>query len=126
MGNDKKIESLMQQAIDKVKEIVEVNTVVGNPIICGEMTIIPITKVCVGFIAGGGEYSEVQKPKKQKEEYPFAGGSSAGISINPVGFIMLDKTGYKFVTADNKNTFQEILKIVAKITENMKNKEGEK
>lgn len=126
MENNKKIESLMQQAISKVKEIVEVNTVVGNPIVCNEITIIPITKVCVGFIAGGGEYSEVQKPKKQKEEYPFAGGSSAGISINPVGFIMLDKTGYKFITADNKSTFQEVLKIVAKITENIKNKEGEK
>lgn len=123
---NKKIESLMQQAMERIKNIIDVNTVVGNPIVCGELTIIPITKVIVGFVAGGGEYAQVEKPKKQKEEYPFAGGSSAGVSILPIGFVMIDKNGYHFITADNKSTFEELLKIVAKITENMKDKEGEK
>ena len=123
---NKKIESLVQQAMERIKSLIDVNTVVGNPITCGDKTIIPITKVIVGFVAGGGEYSQVKKPKKQKEEYPFAGGSSAGISILPIGFIIIDTKGYQFITADNKNTFQELLKVVAKITENIKQKEGEK
>ena len=123
---NKKIESLMQQAMTKIKDIIDVNTIVGNPIVCEEITIIPITKVVVGFVAGGGEYSQVEKPKKQTEEYPFAGGASAGVSVLPIGFIMIDKNGYQFITADNKSTFQEVLKIFAKITENMKGNEGEK
>lgn len=120
---DNKIESLMQQALTKIKDIIDVNTVVGTPVVCGEVTIIPITKVVVGFVAGGGEYSQVEKPKKPNEIYPFAGGSSAGVSILPIGFIIVDKKGYQFVTADNNSSFQELLKVVAKITSNIKRDE---
>lgn len=123
---NKKIEELIEQAMTKIRDIIDVNTVIGNPIVNGEITIIPVTKVIMGFVAGGGEYAQIEKPKKQKEEYPFAGGSSAGVSILPIGFIIIDKNGYQFITADNKSTFQELLKVVANITENMKEKEGER
>ena len=70
--NNEKIESLMRQAIAKIKDIVDTNTVIGNPINCADGTmIIPITKVTIGFIAGGGEYSQNIPPKNAKKEYPF-------------------------------------------------------
>ena len=123
MEDNKKIESLMQQALAKIKDIIDVSTIVGQPIICGDITIIPVTKVIVGFVTGGGEYSQIEKPKKPKEIYPFAGGSSAGVSILPIGFIILDKKGYQFITADNNSSFQELLKVIAKITSNIKKDE---
>ena len=57
-GNDK-IENLMKNAITKIKDIIDVNTVIGNPLTAVDGTmIIPITKVTVGFVAGGGEYTQ--------------------------------------------------------------------
>ena len=67
--NNDKIENLMKQAITKIKDIIDTNTVIGNPINCldGNM-IIPITKVTIGFVVGGGEYSQNIPPKNAKKE----------------------------------------------------------
>ena len=118
---DNKIENLMEQAIEKIKKIIDVDTVIGKPINCidGKM-IIPITKVSVGFVAGGGEYSQNIPPKNEQKQYPFAGGSTAGFSINPVGFLIGSGKNIKLVTMDNKNTFDEIVKIVENITSKLK------
>lgn len=119
-NNNEKIESLMRQAMSKIKEITDVNTVVGNPIKNGNMTIIPITKVAVGFVAGGGEYSQNIPPKNAQKEYPFAGGSTAGVSITPVGFLIASDDKLKLITIENKNTFEDIMKLFGDITKNLK------
>jgi sporulation protein YtfJ len=117
MQDNKKIENLMEQAITKIKDVIDVNTVIGKPITCLDgTTIIPITKVTVGFVAGGGEYSQNIPPKNAQKEYPFAGGSTAGFSVNPVGFLVGTGDKLKLITVDNKNNFEEILKIVGDLT----------
>lgn len=114
---DNKIENLMEQAIHKIKNIIDVDTVIGKPITCIDGTmIIPITKVSVGFVAGGGEYSQNIPPKNEQKQYPFAGGSTAGFSINPVGFLIGSGGKIRLVTLENKNTFEEIVKIVENLT----------
>ena len=120
MQNNDKIESLMRQAMSKIRELTDVNTVIGTPIKSGETTIIPITKVTVGFVAGGGEYSQNIPPKNAQKEYPFAGGSTAGVSINPVGFLVGNDDKLKLITIENKNTFEDIIKLFGDITKNMK------
>ncbi|MGN1212738.1 MAG: GerW family sporulation protein [Christensenellales bacterium] len=118
---DNKIENLMEQAIEKIKKIIDVDTIIGKPINCIDGTmIIPITKVSVGFVAGGGEYSQNIPPKNEQKQYPFAGGSTAGFSINPVGFLIGSGKNIKLVTMDHKNTFEEIVKIVENITSKLK------
>lgn len=117
MQDNKKIENLMQQAMTKIKDIIDVNTVIGTPVTCPDGTmIIPITKVTVGFVAGGGEYSQNIPPKNAQKEYPFAGGSTAGFSVNPVGFLIGSNKNIKFVSVENKNIFEDIAKIVSDIT----------
>ena len=119
-GSNEKIESLMKEALSKVKDIIDSSTVIGNPICVNDTTIIPITKVTVGYVAGGGEYSQNIPPKNALKEYPFAGGSSAGVSVKPIGFLIGKDDNFKFISVDSKNAFEDVMKLFADITKNMK------
>ena len=120
-GNNEKIENLMKNAITKIRDIIDVNTVVGNPINCIDGTmIIPITKVTVGFVAGGGEYTQNIPPKNAQKEYPFAGGSTAGFSVSPIGFLIGNGDKLKLITIENKNTFDDIMKLVKDFSQNLR------
>ena len=69
------IESLMGTSMESIREMVDVNTVVGEPVHTQDgSTIIPISKVSFGFVAGGGEYGSVQAGEN-REDMPFAGGA---------------------------------------------------
>lgn len=84
------IEELMKTAMESIKDMVDVNTIVGDAVQTVEGTvIIPISKVAFGFAAGGGEYSK--KGNNENSGYPFAGGSGAGVSINPIAFLVVGR-----------------------------------
>ncbi|NLM74116.1 MAG: sporulation protein YtfJ [Clostridiaceae bacterium] len=84
------IEELMRTAMESIKEMVDVNTIVGDAVQTIDGTvIIPVSKVCFGFAAGGGEFSK--NSKNENPSYPFAGGSGAGVSINPVAFLIVGR-----------------------------------
>lgn len=74
------IESLMGTSMESIREMVDVNTVVGEPVQTQDgSTVIPISKVSFGFVAGGGEYAMANK--QPVEDMPFAGGAGAGVSV---------------------------------------------
>ena len=78
------INDLMGVTMEKIREMVDVNTIVGTPITCADgATIIPISKVSYGFASGGSDL-----PAKVEEDL-FGGGSGAGISIQPVAFLVI-------------------------------------
>ena len=84
------IEELMKTAMESIKEMVDVNTIVGDAVQTIDGTvIIPVSRVAFGFAAGGGEYSRDQK--SEPASYPFAGGSGAGVSISPVAFMIVGR-----------------------------------
>lgn len=97
------IKEIMQEAIEKINKSIDVNKVIGNPIIAGADIIIPISKVSVGFIAGGGEYNQETPPKNASKDYPFAGGSGAGFSVAPIGFIISNTNGTRYLTLEENN-----------------------
>ena len=126
MQDNEKIENLMKNAITRIKDMIDVNTVIGSPLKCFDGTmIVPITKVSVGFVAGGGEYSQNIPPKNAQKEYPFAGGSTAGYSIVPIGFLVGKSGNLKLINIDNKSTFETVMKLFSDMTKNMKNKNKE-
>lgn len=89
------IQGLMSTAMENIKEMVDVNTIVGDPVNCQDgSVIIPISKVSFGFAAGGGEYGKTEEVGAQK---PFAGGSGAGISISPVAFMVVGQNQIKLL-----------------------------
>ena len=113
MNNEKEhpINKIMQESLSKIKNIIDVDTVIGSPILTVDgQTIIPITKVSVGFVAGGGELNT----KTKKQEYPFAGGSGSGFTIEPIGFLVMGEE-IKYVTTLNDSPLSEIAKLSNKI-----------
>ncbi len=89
------IENVLNETLSNLKNIVDINTVVGEAINTPNGTvIIPISKISLGYVGGGGELSTT--PVK-KGEYPFATGTGAGVNITPIGFLIQDKEDTRFV-----------------------------
>lgn len=82
------LEGLMSTSMEKIRELVDVNTIVGEPVASPDGTvIIPISKVSFGFVSGGSDI-----PATAPKEV-FAGGSGAGITIKPQAFIVIKRDG---------------------------------
>ena len=80
------IENIMTTTMENIRDMVDVNTVIGDPVTAAEgATIIPISRVSFGFVAGGGEYGA----KPELSDIPFAGGSGAGVTVQPMGFLTI-------------------------------------
>lgn len=95
------IEQVMQTALKNIRGLADVNTVIGKPYTTYDgTTVIPLSKVTVGVLTGGGEYG-VKPSAKYGEEYPFSGGGGAAVSLSPVGFLIKNGSDYKMVTVQS-------------------------
>ena len=81
------IDDLMSTTMQKLREIADVNTFVGKPIQAGNVTIIPISRLTVGFASGGSDF--VSKNQKPEADNSFGGGSGAGMNLSPVAFLIV-------------------------------------
>jgi len=112
------IENIMQTAMSEIKEMVDVNTIVGDPVISTDgATIIPITRVSFGFFAGGGEYGEAAKSGGgqdggSNQPHPFAGGAASGVSINPVGFLVVDENNIELLPVSGRSLVEQVIDTV--------------
>jgi sporulation protein YtfJ len=93
------IQGLIDTAMEKIKQMVDANTIVGEPISTPDGTIIiPVSKVSFGFASGGSDFS----PKSDKQL--FGGGSGAGASISPIAFIIVSNGNVKLLQVSNEGT----------------------
>lgn len=124
--NEHPIEVLMETAMNSIKEMVDVNTIIGEPIeTTNGMVIIPISKVSFGFAAGGSEFKgetidEYKKKDKEEEvqyRLPFGGGSGAGISINPVAFVIVLKDTIKVLPMEHASAIDKLMDYVPDLME---------
>lgn len=115
------IESLMLTAMSSIRDMVDVNTIIGEPIETGNnITIIPISKVCFGFAAGGSEFTGEtlkeynRKDKNEEIEYklPFGGGAGAGVTINPVAFLVVQNDNVKLMPVNHDSYIDKLLDYV--------------
>ena len=80
------IANIMTTTMENIRDMVDVNTVIGDPVIAAEgATIIPISRVSFGLLAGGGEYGA----QPELSSTPFAGGTCAGVTVQPMGFLTI-------------------------------------
>ena len=113
------IRGLMETSMQSIRDMVDVNTVLGDAIIAKDgSTVIPVSKVSFGFVAGGGEYGERDKD----EEYPFAGGAGAGVSLQPVGFLVCGDQHVRMLPAQAKTPVDRAIDLLPGILEEVKKK----
>ncbi len=91
------INGFMGISMEKIRSMVDSNTMIGNPIVCGDgTTVIPVSKVAIGFASGGSDL-----PTRTAKEY-FAGGAGAGLSVKPLGFLTVKDGEVKFINVPSK------------------------
>jgi sporulation protein YtfJ len=114
------IENIMKTSMEQIKEMVDVNTVIGTPIVLqDENMVLPVSKVCLGFFSGGGEYSgSIKSPvRKSGDEakdseggkYPFAGASAAGMTLTPVAFLSVKDSCVKVLPVQNGSAWDRVI-----------------
>lgn len=113
------IEGLMKTTMESIKDMIDVNTIVGDPVQTPDgQVIIPISKVSFGFASGGGEYT---LETELKEKTPFAGGAGAGVSVQPVAFMVVGNSKMKLLPVDQgSNMLNSLLEFIPKISSEIK------
>ena len=112
------IGDLMQTTLEHIKDMVDVNTVIGEPIpTVNGPTIIPVSRVSFGFLAGGGEYDLNKLPET---DTPFAGGSGAGVSVPPVSFLVVGPDGVKVLPAQQLTAWERAVNCAPQLLEDIK------
>ena len=83
-----KLPTMLESTIQKIKEMVDVNSVIGTPITTPDgVTIIPVSKVSVGFGGGGSDFTT--KSSRPGEDNPFGGGAGGGVKVTPICFLIV-------------------------------------
>ena len=118
------IGELMQTAMASIKDMVDVNTVVGDPVsAAGGTTIIPISKVSFGYVTAGGDLTTREQPRRMPEpvDFPFAGGSGAGVSVQPVGFLVVQDGSVRMLPATCATVADRMVELIPTVMEDVKN-----
>lgn len=117
------IEGLMKTAMESIKEMVDVNTIVGDPVETPDgSVIIPVSRVACGFAAGGGEFESGPDRNQQKQDQqqdgtsiPFGGGSGAGVSVQPVGFLVVGQGQIRLLPVDGNAMVDRLIDVAPQI-----------
>lgn len=96
-----KITNIIESSLEKIKEVVDANTIIGEPISTPGGTVIPVSKIMVGFASGGVDYpqkqakraGEAQKDRPLTGATNFGGGGGTGVTVQPVGFLVVSNDG---------------------------------
>ena len=119
------INELISSSMEKIKTIVDSSTIVGEKVTTEDgTTIIPISKVSVGYVVGGGEYADLSS-RRVANHFPMAGGSSGGMSVTPVGFLIETKGEINFVNVENKSLYQTVLNMFNALLAKVQKSEGD-
>lgn len=116
--SDHPIEGLMTSAMNSIQDMIDVNTIIGEPIeTSNNIVIIPISKVTFGFAAGGSEfkgetideYKKIEKEEKIQYRLPFGGGSGAGVTISPIAFLVIQSDNVKLLPVNHSSSIDKLL-----------------
>ena len=118
--SDHPIQGLMTTAMESLKEMIDVNTIIGDPVETPDGSVIlTVSKVGFGFAAGGSEFklegSQSQgqgQSQSQSSSHPFGGGSGGGVSITPIAFLIVNSHGVKMLHLDEStHLYEKILEL---------------
>ncbi len=113
------IEKLMDSTMDNIKGMIDVNTIVGDPVeTAAGSIIVPISRVSFGFASGGADYS-IGNGKEQDSGkelgYPFGGGSGAGVTLNPVAFLVVSKHQVRLLPVTGNAVLERLINVAPEL-----------
>lgn len=113
------VNKIMENTLEKMRQMVDVSTIIGEPMVTGNITLIPVSKVSYGFTSGGTDL-----PSKSNAEL-FGGGGGGGITITPVAFIVIENGKCRMMQINNYTSSADraiamIPELVDRVTELLK------
>lgn len=126
------IENIIDSSIDQIKKMVDVSTVIGDPVVTtNETLILPVSKVCIGFVVGGGEYGRMATAKKaacianeskgdhSDDRFPFAGTAAVGMCLTPLSFVTVEKDDVRVLPAAQDGTGDRLMDILPRMLKSL-------
>lgn len=107
------IKEIVDTTLNNLSKAAEVNTIVGKPLVTLDgTTVLPISQITLGFVSGGGEYPLGGKTMfKETKLSNFAGASGGGATLSPVGFLIVDKNGVKFLNTVEQSNLSKLTEV---------------
>ncbi len=92
---DSKFSDIIESSLEKIKEFTGTETVIGEPVMVGDTTVIPVSRITMGFASGGIDYAAKKAGKEAPSKNPnnFGGGGGTGVNITPIAFLVISPTG---------------------------------
>lgn len=116
------IKNLIAETMDNLQSLTSSSTIFGEAKILPDGTaIIPVSKLTIGFVVGGGEYADLST-RRVGTCYPMAGGSGGGVSSTPIGFIVNTPNEIKFISTANAALMENLMDKLTKLGGYLKNK----
>ena len=107
------IGNIMDKTLDNIRELVRGDVIIGKEIFAPDgSTVVPVSKVTVGMVSGGGEYGYTGV----SGAYPGAGAGGAGVTVTPMGFLFFGRGGEKYIPIDQKETDPKWLGIIESVS----------
>lgn len=116
------IENLMKSTMENLRDMIDVDTIVGEAVQTkdGTTTIVPISKVSFGFASGGSEFPLKASTPPMPSNNPFGGGSGAGVSVKPVAFLVIHNETVRLLPVDADNTYDKIVDTIPQVIDMFK------
>lgn len=116
------IQGLMTTTMENLKEMIDVNTIIGDPVKSPDGTIIiPVSKMGFGFAAGGSEFNSSSSGSDSDQgeaTLPFGGGSGGGVSVTPIAFLIVSSRGVKMIHLnENVHIYEKMIDLAPKAVE---------
>jgi len=124
------IQGLMKTAMETIREMVDVNTIVGDPVESQDGNVVlPVSRVSFGFASGGAEYGGSGKRSHERSgggegaaggsDLPFGGGSGAGVSIRPVGFLVVGQGQVRMLPVDGRAFYDRLIDLAPQLLQEL-------
>ncbi len=113
-NENKRVEDIISLVTKNLKAMIDTKMVIGEAIESNNAIIIPISKLSVGFVSGGGEYD---KKSEKETNVPFAGGSGAGYTVAPVGFLVVQNGEVKLLKVSPNELTSKIIEVVPEVVD---------
>ena len=111
------ISELLNVSMKSLKEMIDANTIIGNPITYNGVIIIPVSKIHLGFVSGGSDI----KPNSNKEDPLFGGGTGGGLSLSPICFLVVNNNEVSVLSIDNStHLVEKLMDVFPKIFDKVK------